>query len=152
MPHQTKTTFVCKKFFLHTFNILEGQLACALHQHVLSADLRRKSQNSKRKTPESIIIAVKKHIQNFPTYTSHYIRWHNPGRKYLNPDLGYLEIYKEDNNQHLNEWVYRKNEFNLHLHHPRKDTCRRCDLLKLKVKACEEEREKRQLQLEHDVQ
>jgi hypothetical protein len=140
---------------LDTFNISEGRLARALKKDVPGEDLRGKSENSRRKTEESLIIAVKEHIQSFPAFSSHYTRCHNPHRKYLSPDLNirkmynlYLEKCENDKQQHVNEWIYRKsfkNDFNLHFHQPRKDTCQNCDFLKLQIEACEDEGEKRLL-------
>ena len=43
------------------------------------------------------------------------------------------------------QWLY------LHFHWSRKDTCQKCDFLKLKIEACADECEKWQLKLEHDL-
>jgi hypothetical protein len=124
---------VCKKFFLDTFNTSVGRLDRSLHASVPGTDLRGKMTGSSRKTNKEAIIAVKEHIQTFPAFETNFTRSHNPGRKYLNPDLDvrkvfklYVEKFEENNVRHVNEWIYRKvfnEEFNLHFHHPRKDTC-----------------------------
>jgi hypothetical protein len=120
---------VCKKFFLDTFNVSAGRLDHVLHASVPRTDLCGKMTGSYRKTNEAIN-AVKEHIQNFPAFESHYTISHNPGRKYLSPDLDIRKMFNlhvekcgENNVSHVNEWICRKNcdEFNLHFHHPHKD-------------------------------
>lgn len=83
------------------------------------------------------------------------------GRKYLSPDLYtrkmyslYVEKCEESNQSFIKKWIYRKvfnTEFNLNFHALRKDTCQKCDLLKGKIGARNNEEEKLHLRKSHDV-
>jgi hypothetical protein len=116
---------------------------------------------SSQKTNEEAIIAVKEHIQNFPAFESHYTRSHNPGRKYLSPDLDirkmfnlYVEKCEENNVSHFNERIYRNifnEEFSSHFHHLHKGTCQKCDMLNPKIKASINNEEKTDLKQQHDI-
>lgn len=63
---------VFKKIFLDTFNISEGRRAPALKKVVPGENLREKSENSRRKIEQSLIIAAKEHIESFSVFISHY--------------------------------------------------------------------------------
>lgn len=98
------------------------------------------------KTNEEKLKAVRDHITSFPAFESHYTRLHHASdQKYLNPELDickmhglYVEQCKENKEKYINEWTYRKifkNELNLPFYAPRKDTCQKCDLMKMKIEA-----------------
>ena len=59
--------------------------------------------------------------------------------------FNFYEIHCEENNlKAVNEGTYRKifkKDFDVHFHQPRKDTCQRCDLLNIKIKASENHEE-----------
>ncbi|XP_065172713.1 uncharacterized protein, partial [Atheta coriaria] len=116
---------------------------------------------SSRQLPEEAKKQVQNHINSFPNFESHYTRSHNPNKRYLHPDLtirkmfNLYELHREENGiKAVNEWTYRKifkKDFDLHFHQPLKDTCQKCDLLNIKIKASNNEEEKNKLTEEHDV-
>lgn len=151
---------VCKQYFLDTFQISNGRLHRLLRNTEIS-NRRGQSGGSRRNTAEHSVNEVKEHISSFPAYESHYTRSHHtPGRKYLSPYLDIRKMYNlykdrciEQNIAYVKEWTYRKvfnNEFNLHFHHPRKDTCQKCDLLKSKITVAENDEETKLLTAEHN--
>lgn len=152
---------VCKKFFLDTFKVSEGRLKRVLNSANVGNDMRGRMAGSSRQLPEEAKKQVQNHIKSFPIFESHYTRSHNPNRRYLHPDLtikkmfNLYELHCEENGiKAVNEWTYRKifkKDFNLHFHQPRKDTCQKCDLLNIKIKASNNEEEKNKLTEEHDV-
>ena len=160
--NKSEVVSVCRNFFLDTYKISVGRLTRALNAETPGTDRRGKMPGSSRKTEEVKIKAVREHILSFPAYESHYTRArHTPGRKYLSPDLDirkmyslYVEKCEENNQSFVKEWIYRKifnTGFNLNFHAPRKDTCQKCDLLKGKIEACNNEEEKLHLKESHDV-
>ncbi|KAF8790866.1 Dimethylaniline monooxygenase [N-oxide-forming] like protein [Argiope bruennichi] len=64
-----------------------GRLDRALKAEVVGKDLRGQAEGSSWKTSENLVYDVKQYSQRFPQFESHYTRNHNPGRKYLNPEL-----------------------------------------------------------------
>ena len=152
---------ICRTFFLDTFKISYGRLNGALNAKSPGMDLRGKMPGSSRKTDEDKIKVVREHILSFPACESHYTRSHHTsGRKYLSADLDIRKMYElyvkkcdENNISRVKEWTYRKifnTEFNLNFHTPRKDTCQKCDLLKLKIEASSNEDEKLHLMEIHN--
>ena len=116
---------------------------------------------SSRKTDEEKIKVVREHILSLPACESHYARFnHTSGRKYLSSDLDVRKMYalyvtkcNDNNTSPVKEWTYRKifnTELNLNFHTPLKDTCQKCDSLKLKIDASSNEDEKLQLMQIHD--
>lgn len=91
---------------------------------------------------------VREHIESFPAYQSHYTRAHNPDKKFLSEHLNIralYNLYKEHCNNinavPVSESKYRyifNYEYNLHFHVPHKDTCAKCDNLKIKIASCED--------------
>ena len=86
----------------------------ALKAEVVGKDLRGQREGSSQKTSENKINDIKEHIQSFPRFESHYTRNHNPGKKYLNPELNITKIYNLyvdqctlNNKFYVNEWIYR---------------------------------------------
>lgn len=83
------------------------------------------------------------HINSFPAYESHYTRKHNEHREYLCESLNIRKmycLYKEKceagGKTVLKETYYRyifNTKFNLHFYLPKKDTCKKCDIYKIKV-------------------
>ena len=75
------------------------------------------------KTSQEDVAYVKKHIESFPAYESHYSRKSNPNRKYLSPDLSIAKMYAlykqkctQDSKKPVSDWVYRRifnEEYNL---------------------------------------
>ena len=152
---------VCKKYFLDTFKVSEGRLKRVLNSPNVGNDLRGMMVGSSTKLSEEGKKHVQINIRSFPKFESHYTRSHNPNRRYIHPDLtvrkifNLYELYCEENNiKAVNEWTYRKifkKDFDLHFHQPRKNTCQKCDLLNIKIKASNDDEEKKKLTEEHDV-
>ena len=144
---------VCKKYFLDTFKVSEGRLKRVLNFLNVGNDLRGMMVESSTKLSEEGKKHVQIHIRSFPKFESHYTRSHNPNGRYLHLDLtvrkmfNSYELYCEENNiKAVNEWTYRKifeKDFDLHSHQPRKDTCQKCDLLNIKIKASNYDEEKK---------
>ncbi|CAG9827583.1 unnamed protein product [Diabrotica balteata] len=105
---------------------------------------------------------IRKHIQNFLSYQSHYTRNKNPNRIYLSSDLNvtllyrlYNEYCQEQVNVSLSSDIYRRtfnNEYNLHFHVPQKDTCSKRDDYKLKKAATIDDNEIKQIEFEIEVE
>jgi hypothetical protein len=115
---------------------------------------------SSRKTNEEAIIAVKEHIQNFPAFESHYTRVHNPGRKYLSPDLDIRKMFNLHMLKNVKKITYpmlmngyiekflMRNSICIFTIHAK--TCQKCDMLNLKIKASTNNEEKTDLK-QHDI-
>lgn len=148
-----KTKSVCKKYFLHTFQISDGRLYRCLSKHDVSQSKDKRGTTSSRKFDDSDVVA---HIQSFPAYQSHYTREKNPNRKYLNPGLTIskmYDLYKEKCEAEMTEpkklKYYNKvfnTKFNLHFKTPHQDTCKTCDDLNLKIQGAENEAAKKKLE------
>lgn len=66
----------------------------------------------------------------------------------------YVDQCKMNNSSYVNEPIYRnifKSEFNLHFHHPRKDTCQKCDMLNMKIKTSCDIQEQQNLTEQHKI-
>lgn len=158
------TLRVCKKFFLSTFAVSDGRLTRALSKfragHVPGVDLRGKHVAAQKITPEQIQ-SVKDHINEFPSFQSHYTRKDNPNRKYLSPELNlskmfqlYTEWCQENDINPVKEYYYRNvfnNSFNLQFHMPRKDTCKKCDEFKQKTEVEQNPEAKAALNRDHTL-
>lgn len=154
---------VCKQFFLDTYKISNGRLSRALKRGRTSSpgeDLRGKHPPS-NKTSEEKLEAVRRHIESFPAYQSHYTRAHNPNRKYLDTNLNvhtmfnlYKELCYQENTTAVSEAMYRKifhRDFNLHFHVPSKDTCSKCDTFKAKLNITADTEDKSEIRVQHDL-
>lgn len=105
--------------------------------------------------------SVREHIEKFPCYQSHYTRAKNPNRKYLSSDLNvtllhklYTEYCTENSIIPVSIDIYRRtfnNEYNLHFHAPRTDTCGKCDAYKIKKSTLTDEAEILSLETEHEL-
>nr|XP_022905846.1 uncharacterized protein LOC111417713 [Onthophagus taurus] len=146
-PNNNLSVVVCKKYFLGTFNVSEGRVSRALRKtldgQTPGDDLRGLKGCPKRKISEDDKTYVMQHIQSFPSYESHYTRKHNPNKKYLCQSLSLRKMYAlyaekcyENQRQPVKEHFYRyifNTKFNLHFYSPKKDTCKRCDIYKIKI-------------------
>ncbi|CAG9826576.1 unnamed protein product [Diabrotica balteata] len=113
------------------------------------------------KISEERMNCVRKHIQNFPSYQSHYTRNKNPNRRYLSSDLNVTLLYRlysvycqEQVIVPVSSDIYRRtfnNEYNLHFHVSQKDTCSKCDAYKLKKAAATDANEIKQIEVEHEL-
>lgn len=146
-PENNLSVMVCKKYFLNTFILTEGRVARALKKtsdgRSPGDDLRGVNGCPSRKVSQEDKNYVMQHIQSFPSYESHYTRMHNPNRKYLRESLClrkmytlYVEKCSEEQKQPVKEHYYRyvfNTKFNLHFYIPKKDTCKWCDIYKIKI-------------------
>lgn len=135
---------VCQKMFLSTFGITLKRARIITEKMrqsgsgIVAPDGRGKHGKQKKISPISLEM-IKKHINQFPAWKSHYARADSE-RKYLNPDLTIAQMYRlyqkychENNLPPEKESMYRKifnEEFNLSFHHPSQDTCEKCDTFK----------------------
>lgn len=95
------------------------------------------------KTPENKIQIVKNFINKFPKYESHYTLHKSTNRMFLAPDLSLpklISLYKEDtpHSEQVSNFMFRKvfnEQFNLSFHAPITDSCKKCDIFKIKIEA-----------------
>lgn len=149
------TVKVCKSYFLKTFSVSDGRLTRCLSKQNPTEDKRGHHPPS-NKTPEADITNVKKHIESFPTYISHYCRQQTM-KKYLPPPLTLPKMYdlyvtkycpQNNINKAVSYFVYTKvfkEQFNLSFKTKQKDTCRKCDSMKIKIDSAASPEEKLKL-------
>ena len=160
-----KCVRICKSVFLKTLAISDGRLHRALlnkrkNGGVAQGDKRGKHGKQNR-ISEDLIADVKEHIASFPSNTSHYTRSHSVTRKYLSPNLSINEMYrlyvercKVNGKQAVKASMYRhifNTKFNLSFHSPWKDTCKKCDCLKIAIESEADINKKRILEDEHQL-
>lgn len=148
---------VCKPFFLQTFQVTDGRVTRAIKKPSQGLDPgsdQRGRHSPSNKTPEQVLMAVHEHINSFPVYQSHYTRHKNPHRKFLPAHLNIRKMFNlyeekltgsDESNAPVKEGVYRRifnTEFILAFHVPLTDTCAKCDSLKIKIDATDDEEEK----------
>ena len=116
---------------------------------------KRGKHNNHRRLDDARLQGVIQYIDSFPKYESHYTRSHQVSRKYLSPDLTVAKMYElytekceEKGEEPLKEWVTK---FNLSFHPPRKDTCKTCDVLKIKIDAAADDGQKTALKTELEL-
>ncbi|KAJ6643401.1 hypothetical protein Bhyg_08362 [Pseudolycoriella hygida] len=106
-------TSVCTKALLGTLQINDSRVYTAINKYLncdTFCDLRGKLSGGWNVLPQSKTVEVRRHIDSFPKYVSHYTR-EKTDSKYLNP------------------------HFNLRFKHPKIDTCLKCDIYKVEAKA-----------------
>ena len=127
VPNGEVTERVCKTAFLSIFAISNGRLSRALQAQATNEGLPHSDQRGRHepgnKTSVERVAFVKEHIDQFPTYESHYSRSDNPHRNYLSPSLSISTMYdlykilcEEKNEVPVSEWKYRhifNTEYNL---------------------------------------
>lgn len=94
-----KTVAVCRKAFLSIHGIsikrLKRLQKSSVSGHSTAPmDRRGKHTNRPNKRDPSNVQSVKKHIELFPRYTSHYSRKSNPKVTYLSPMLSISKMYE----------------------------------------------------------
>lgn len=133
-------------FFLRTLDISNKRFTNVIKSKsdtgVPPTDKRGKHSPS-NKFDSSVTNFVKKHINSFPKFKSHYTRHQNPNRKYLDSSLNLnkmYELYKEfctekkKNPVKLSYYRHIFNTcFNLSFHRPYTDTCTLCDQINNKI-------------------
>ena len=104
-------------------------------------DLRGRKGCPSRKIPENEIEYVCKHVQSFPSYQSYYTRKHNEHLKYVCDVLNIRKMYflyvkkcEEEQRAPVKEHFYVfKTKLHFHFYLPKKDTCKKCDIFKIKI-------------------
>ena len=147
---------VCQSMFLTTLAISEKKARVILQKKSTSNTSialgdKRGKHGQQRKVPEEDVNRIKRHIESFPSYESHYCRTKS-SKKYLSPSLTISQMYRmyvdkcrAENITPTKDHTYRKvfNEnFNLSFHPPTKDTCDKCDSIKASLKTANEEEKK----------
>lgn len=151
---------VCKSFFQGVFQVSAGRLDRLLKHKAIGTPPpcdKRGKHPPHNKTNDAKKNELKNFIDKFPCYESHYSREKSNHRKYLSPDLSLgkmYQLYKEETENPLSYFVFRETfnkEFNLHFHPPVTDSCKRCDLFNIKIKATTEEVTRRNLEIEKEL-
>lgn len=143
------TTVVCKKFFLDTFGISNGRLNRIMqtaNQNVGPKTDRRGCQVPSNKTPDKLIEELHAFIDAFPKYKSHYCRESGKSvsdKMYFAPGMNVAKLYSlyvENSVNHFRQSVSQpifrnvlKRDFRFSFHPPLKDTCKTCDVFKVKI-------------------
>ncbi|XP_047106374.1 uncharacterized protein LOC124775588 [Schistocerca piceifrons] len=152
-------TRVCKRFFQNTLAVSAGRIDRVLKNKGEKAtpprDGRGKGEPG-NKTPRHKVDVVKRFIEKFPAYESHYAYHKNNGRKYLGPDLNLsvmYSLYCAEEQMPVSHFIFRKifyENFNLSFHPPVSDSCRTCDALQVKITAADNDKERTELIAERE--
>lgn len=148
---------VCKHMFLSTLDVTDKKVRCLSEKKVkgqgVAADDQRCTNSNRNPISDEGIAFIKRHIQSFPAYSSHYGR-EKSTKKYLSSDLNVsimYDLYKEscaaDCIPHVHYNTYRIifRSMNLSFKKPKVDTCDTCDMLKVALNGASEEEK-------HDVE
>lgn len=139
---------VCKKCFLQIFdesskfvNILNKYKQNSPNSNTTPDKRGRHAPGNK--IILSKLIKVQEHLKSLPSYESHYCR-KETNKRYLPPHFTLIRIYEkycETTDSPVSYSIYAKkfHELNYRIKNPRKDTCQKCDLLKMKLKYAENE-------------
>ncbi|CAG9840732.1 unnamed protein product [Diabrotica balteata] len=142
---------VCKPFFQAVFQVSAGRLDILLKRKSIGTPPpcdKRGKHPPHNKTSDAKKMELKEFIEKFPWYESHYGREKSNHRKYLSPDLSLgkmYELYKGETQNPLSYFIFRETfnkEYNLHFHPPITDSCKKCDLFEVKIKAATSESSK----------
>ncbi|CAG4955519.1 unnamed protein product [Colias eurytheme] len=153
-------TKVCKEFFKKIFQVSDGRITRLL-KNKLSVSTPPQDQRGrhipKNKTSDDQVQNVKSFIEKFPTYESHYTLHKSSARLFLPPELNITKMYSlycEQSATPLSYYMFTKifNEnFNLSFHPPISDSCKRFDMLNIKMQACDNEEEKSHLETQRKL-
>jgi len=155
-----KTVRVCKEFFMATFAINSARIDGALKKKT-QCDFRDKRgrASSANKIPSDDIALVEEHINFFPRYMSHYCR-EQTKREYLQGVKSVSEMYAlyvdfccTKVAQPVSEYIYRRifdYNFNLSFKMPQSDTCKKCDIFKMKLSTLTDSEERATVEKERN--
>uniref|UniRef100_A0A6P7G8N4 Uncharacterized protein LOC114339032 n=1 Tax=Diabrotica virgifera virgifera TaxID=50390 RepID=A0A6P7G8N4_DIAVI len=141
----------CKDCFMKTYNIskkfIEVIVAkkCSQISGVMTLDQRGYHENRKKVSDDEKIRA-RDHILSIPLYESHYTR-RQSSRKYLPSNYTLTAIYEAYKKIYPDNFINRKmyenifHSLNITIKKPKKDTCGKCDKLKMKITMCKNEDE-----------
>lgn len=136
---------VCKVALIRTLQINESRLEVALKKQKhcdTYDDCRGKNIGGYNKIPLWKRENVRKHIESFPKYVSHYTR-NQTDSKFLSSELNLAKMYrlykrKYESENPVGNSTYKKifyQDFNLRFKVPKKDTCLKCDVYIAKIKS-----------------
>lgn len=139
-------TQVCQKCFKATLGETDRFLKTVISKKINSSgtsttqDLRGKTPSGK-KLPEERFKEIVDHIRSFPAYESHYSRSHS-SKMYLNSDLSLSKMYKlyvelTTKPVSLSKYSQIFRTVGLKFKKPQLDTCTKCDIFILKIKAAQ---------------
>lgn len=130
--------FVCKHFFCTCLQVTPSRMQRAIklqNANPAAVDHRGVSAPANKTKPNDYVF-LKKFIEKFPKYRSHYRR-DDTQRHYLAPNLnltkmyGLYQVYAEFKGQRpISLYVFRHvfyTQFNLAFKKPKSDTCKECD-------------------------
>lgn len=131
---------VCQSFFCKTLCISNIPIIKAFQNKSDSGEFSGTDNRGRKapanKTPEDLILRVKKHIESFPVVESHYTR-KSSKRLYLDPNLNikkmfdlFMEECKEQQLPGVSLITYRRifcTQYNLSFFKPKKDQCLICN-------------------------
>ena len=150
IPTKIEKIRVCKKAFARIHGISNGRIDWAQNNKTAS-DVpikdRRGRYGHHNQVSQIKIRLVMKHIESFPTMTSHYSRATYPDAKYISTEVRSTrqmwDLYKDwlDENEvgelqipvteHYYRDIMNANFPNLKVYKPRSDTCKTCDKFKI---------------------
>ena len=153
---------ICKKIFLTTLQVSDGRMNRVMlskrsNNGIAMPD--RRGQHPKKHVSDEKKEEVRRHILSYPSDESHYTRKKST-RKYISADLSVREMYnsyckqcKSSNTEPAKEWLYRIifDELGLSFKTPLVDTCKKCDIYKVKFEFEEDPIKKNLLKAEHDL-
>lgn len=136
---------VCFEFFLKCLQISNKLVYHAMESAISNEPaIELRGRISKRKTSQRDVEFLKKFIEKFPAYDSHYAS-STTERKYLSPNLNIKRLYREyvvvcqfKKRKVLSEWKFSEifnTQFNLAFHPKKTDTCRTCDKLQAQIQS-----------------
>lgn len=134
---------VCANFFNKCLQVSNSKVYEVLKSAVTNPNaIDNRGKKSARKANRSDIEFLKLFIRKFPAHKSHYCL--STHTRFLDPSLNIKKLYKiycsncdTDRRNKLSEWHFRKifnTKFNLSFHKPKVDTCKKCDILEIKIK------------------
>lgn len=160
LKSESNDVLVCKAMFMKTLDVNSTRI----HRALLKAknensftDKRGKAKPANA-TSDDKLLKVRQHIESFPAYKSHYRRSDTPDCKYLSSELNMTKMYEmykksienehrlENHDDSVDAWqakcvsintykrIFRR-DFNLKFKSPKKDTCKKCDRLKILIDA-----------------
>jgi len=136
--------------FCNTLQLSNGALGRALKRDGDESFSERRGKHAPaHKTSDEDVECIRRHINSFPNYMSHYCRKDSPDARYLSQNLNLALMYRmymDDCHQQgkppVSESKYRKvfyNDFNLKFKEPKKDTCSKCDSFAVQLAALQQE-------------
>lgn len=134
-------TKVCRKHFQQCFGETDSYIKSVIKKQIycptLPLHLRGKSTPTNKISLDKVE-EIKRQINKFPAYESHYSRRHT-SQKYLHSDLNLTSMYKlysEEVEDPVSLTKYSEvfHEMGLKFKSPKVDTCNTCDTLQLKIK------------------